>query len=100
MSRDPGGCHAARMPDAPVAFLDAHYVENRGRVACVIAARWEDAAATTELSLPLSDVAPYRPGYFFERELPGLLRVLELAPRPLSAVVVDGYVELDANGSP
>lgn len=43
---------------------------------------------------------PYRPGAFYERELPCLLAVLEAVTTPFRALVIDGYVELDERGSP
>jgi deoxyribonuclease V len=45
-------------------------------------------------------VAPYEPGAFYKRELPCLLEVLGLAPGPLDAVIVDGYVWLSRDGRP
>lgn len=48
----------------------------------------------------VDQVAAYRPGAFFERELPCLLSVLRAVATKVRCVVVDGYVELDAAGAP
>jgi deoxyribonuclease V len=48
----------------------------------------------------IAAVKPYRPGAFYERELPCITAVLARVRTPLRAVVVDGYVELDDRGSP
>ncbi|WP_437898538.1 hypothetical protein [Sorangium sp. So ce124] len=45
-------------------------------------------------------VRPYRPGAFFERELPCLLEVLGRVRARPAALVIDGYVELDQAGAP
>ncbi len=46
-----------------------------------------------------ADVAPYRPGRFFERELPPLRAVLA-GVTGIELLVVDGYVDLDPDGRP
>jgi len=46
------------------------------------------------------DVAPYRPGAFYERELPCILAVLAQVSAKVRAVIVDGYVDLDDAGRP
>ncbi len=38
--------------------------------------------------------APYRPGRFYERELPCLTAVLQAAERRLDTLIIDGYVHL------
>lgn len=56
--------------------------------------------AIEERTAELASVQPYQPGRFFERELPCILEVLGRVETPLSAIVVDGYVELDPQGTP
>jgi deoxyribonuclease V len=68
--------------------------------ACVVASDWPDASSLEEHTTLISSAAPYKPGAFFERELPCILQVLALVQRPLGVVVVDGYVELDEHGAP
>ncbi len=61
---------------------------------------WQSATAEASTVARITDVAPYTPGFFFQRELPCLLEVIsELEARP-SLVVVDGYVHLDGSGRP
>jgi deoxyribonuclease V len=85
-----------------IGLLDAQYdaVAPIGRVACVVANSWVAASPKSERVLELQDVKAYRPGFFFERELPGLLAVLALVAEPLEVIVVDGYVELGEAGEP
>lgn len=85
-----------------IALLDAQYDESThsGRVACLTAENWTAAEPSAELVVDVQDVKPYRPGHFFERELPGLLQVLRKVTTPVDAIIVDGYVVLDEDGSP
>ncbi len=86
---------------APVAFADVDYRTPDGaRAACVVASAWSDAASCEERYVDIETVAPYRPGAFYERELPCLLAVLASVTTPYRMVVVDGYVDLDAKGTP
>jgi deoxyinosine 3'endonuclease (endonuclease V) len=84
----------------PVAIVDAHYQGGGAVVACVVARRWTDALPSDERVVTVAAVLPYRPGAFFERELPCILRVLSLVRGKFKAVVVDGYVDLDERGTP
>ena len=45
-------------------------------------------------------MAPYEPGAFYKRELPCLLALLQDIEPALSAIVIDGYVELGPDGTP
>lgn len=47
-----------------------------------------------EYTLRFRGVAPYEPGSFYKRELPVLLRLLEVIPEKPDTVVVDGHVWL------
>ncbi len=80
----------------PIAFLDVQYTDPSAAAAAVVLAEWTDAVALEERVVRVPQVAPYVPGAFFERELPCLLAVLGQVQAPLQAVVVDGYVWLDA----
>jgi deoxyribonuclease V len=87
-------------PPSPLAIVDVQYRGGGASAACVVAAAWGDATAIEERTAQLATVAPYQPGRFFERELPCILAVLARVERALAAIVIDGYVELDAQGTP
>jgi deoxyribonuclease V len=82
-----------------LACLDVDYRPDGSAVAaCLLFTAWQSASAEASLVARVSDVAPYTPGMFFQRELPCLMQVLsKLEARP-SLVIVDGYVHLDASG--
>ncbi len=83
-----------------MAVTDVHYLEQGARGAVVLAEAWADGEPCEEQVAVVPSVAPYRPGAFFERELPCLLAVLGRLARAPGCVVVDGYVDLDAQGAP
>jgi deoxyribonuclease V len=82
------------------AAVDVHYPAAGGaRAACVVAADLRFSDIVAEHVVPLAEVAPYRPGEFYARELPALRAVLAHAGQ-LDLLVVDGYVDLDPAGRP
>jgi deoxyribonuclease V len=83
-----------------IACLDVDYRDDHAMAACLLAPGWDAAAATEQLVERVTDVSPYVPGRFFERELPCLQAVLARVRDPLTAVIVDGYVWLDEAGRP
>jgi deoxyribonuclease V len=82
------------------AAADVGYPRRGGAVAALVVA--DDATFATivaEHTARLDTVAPYRPGAFFERELPALRAVVAVAG-DVDLLVVDGYVDLDPQGRP
>lgn len=75
--------------------LDVHYGSERVTTAAVGFAAWPDDTPRVEWVLH-SQVppAPYRPGHFFERELPYLLEAVKQLSALPEAIVVDGHVWL------
>ncbi len=89
-----------RPPTSRCAAVDGHYPAAGGaHAALVLAGDTRYATIVDERVVRLAEVAPYRPGAFFDRELPALRAVLDLAGR-LDLIVVDGYVDLDPGGRP
>jgi len=86
-------------PLHPVALTDVQYLERTARAAVVVASSWSERDGIEERTVLVEEVAAYRPGAFFERELPCLLAVLRVVTTEIRCVVVDGYVDLQA-GAP
>jgi deoxyribonuclease V len=80
------------------AALDAHYEEGRAVAACVVFEGWSDSEPAALLREVLPAAAGYRPGRFFERELPCLLAVLDKAAVTFDTILIDGYVHLGTGG--
>jgi deoxyribonuclease V len=77
-----------------MAILDVHYQADGARAACVTFASWVDVEALQTYRVAVPGIRPYRPGRFFERELPPLLAVLEETGLEFSHIIIDGYVHL------
>ncbi len=75
--------------------VDVQYDDARGtgRVGGLWFAAWTDTAPAFEAVVEVADVAPYRPGRFYLRELPCVEAMLSHGPPP-GLIVVDGYVDL------
>ncbi len=73
-----------------------HEEEDLARVAGLLFADWTAATAELELTRTHGGLRPYRPGAFFERELPCILPLIAevRSERALAAIIVDGYVDL------
>lgn len=79
------------------AALDVHYEGDRATAACVVFDRWRDSTPRELVRVTLPSGAQYRPGRFFERELPCLLAVLDRSGHAFETIVIDGYVHLRAD---
>jgi deoxyribonuclease V len=85
---------------ARLGATDVHYPASGGaRAALVIASDRRFEAIVEEHVCWLDDVAGYEPGSFATRELPAITAVL-IGAGALDLIIVDGYVDLDADGRP
>jgi deoxyribonuclease V len=81
------------------AAVDVHYpAEGGATAALVLAADRAFATVTGEHVVHLTEVAQYRPGAFYERELPAVTAVV--AGHEPDLLIIDGYVTLDPAGRP
>ncbi len=76
------------------AVLDVHYDEQIAHAACVEFLKWNDTDPVRAITVSTRVLSDYRPGRFFERELPCLLTVLKRARRQYESLIIDGYVFL------
>jgi len=75
--------------------VDVDYRASEVITACVGFRAWTDPAPALELvTRTAGTAAPYRPGAFFERELPPLLGAIRRLVVPPDVVVIDGHVWL------
>jgi len=81
--------------------VDVYYPVSGGATAALVVATDPSFATLVgEHVVHLSEVAPYRPGAFYERELPAVAAAVGAVRAPLDLLIVDGYVTLDAAGRP
>ena len=78
------------------AALDVQYDDEKQQAvaAAVVFREWTDAAHAVEHFVVCHEIESYIPGLFYRRELPCLLAVIREIQQPLSAIVIDGYVNL------
>lgn len=78
--------------------VDVDYREDGSAVAAAVAfADWTSGTISQTLLRHIRSVAPYRPGHFFERELPCILAVLaDFSARP-ETIIIDGYCVLGSD---
>ena len=83
-----------------LACVDVDYRDSGAVAAAILFLDWSAAQGVAEHVVAVDRVAPYRPGAFYERELPCILAVLARSTWPIATVVVDGHVWLgpDAPG--
>lgn len=79
-----------------LACADVHYREREAQGALLLFANWSAATSTEQRLVHLPAASEYRPGHFYERELPVLLALLAQVNQPLAAIIIDGYVWLGA----
>ncbi|GAA5200286.1 endonuclease V [Rugosimonospora acidiphila] len=80
--------------------MDVQYTPDGGALAAAVLAQdTRFAAIVAEHTARLAEVAAYRPGHFYARELPALDAVLAKAGA-IDLLIVDGYVDLSPDGRP
>lgn len=82
-----------------LACVDVDYREPGAVAAAILFLDWSTGDALAEHVVRVDEVAPYRPGAFYERELPCILAVLAKVRERIDTVVIDGYVQLDTDGT-
>jgi deoxyribonuclease V len=75
--------------------VDVDYREPFALAAGVIFSDWEDSTPLSTLTLPVEDIAEYEPGYFYKRELPCIIKLLDRLDSLPEYIIIDGYVYLD-----
>jgi len=74
--------------------VDVDYRGDHAVAAALLFLDWSAKDPVAQHVVTVQGVAPYRPGSFYERELPCIEAVLARNHWPLAAIVVDGFVWL------
>jgi deoxyribonuclease V len=75
--------------------VDVHYPGDGTAIAAgVMFKDWHSDTVEQVVTHHVEQVAPYRPGFFFERELPCILALMSKLDAGPEAVIIDGYVWL------
>lgn len=76
--------------------VDAQYSGDFARVAGVVFSSWTADTPLAEYVIDVQGVLPYRSGFFYERELPCILAMLDVMTETPDLIIVDGYADLGA----
>ncbi len=82
-----------------LACLDVRYDDTHAYAGCLVFRDFPDDRIVGRAQSITPVAAPYRPGAFFERELPPMLDVLRRLPQEPTTILVDGYVWLTGKGA-
>jgi deoxyribonuclease V len=75
--------------------IGTHSVGDRATVAGVLFEQWNDSVPKQELVCEIDLIEDYESGQFYKRELPCILKLLEVHTIRPSCIVIDGFVYLD-----
>jgi deoxyribonuclease V len=79
--------------------IDVHYREIEAKVVGVLF-NWEDIQPLNIIIEYMKNINDYRPGEFYIRELPCLLKIIEkIDLNELEAIIIDGHIYTDSQGS-
>ena len=77
--------------------VDVHYVADANAFAAGVAfADWSSDEIARSVAVRIPEVLPYRPGHFYERELPCVLTLLDHFGEPPAILIIDGFITLGA----
>jgi deoxyribonuclease V len=76
-------------------FLDVKYNKGKATVGCVLVDELCDKIPKAAFTIETDVTAPYMPGQFYIREMPPLIKAVEMSGKELRVLVIDGYVWLD-----
>lgn len=78
-----------------IAVEDVNYLdENTAVAAAVVFKAFTDKTPVAQYTAQVTDFGEYIPGKFYQRELPGIVAVLEKVTEQLETIIIDGYVML------
>jgi deoxyribonuclease V len=77
-------------------IIDVDYRENNTAVASAIVFNdYTSDSILNSYSLNINDVLPYESGKFYKRELPCILKLLNIIKEDIELIIIDGYAHLD-----
>jgi len=84
-----------------IVAVDVYYKETKAKTVSIEFENWEDEVPGKINILELEEFAEYITGEFYKRELPCIIKVLEMSDlSQTEAIIIDGYVVLNNNGKP
>jgi deoxyinosine 3'endonuclease (endonuclease V) len=79
--------------------IDVHYRETEAKIIALAFENWTDNMPTQIYTAITTEIAEYKSGMFYKRELPCIAQIMkQIDLEMVSFLVVDGYVYLDDAG--
>ncbi|WP_036249600.1 endonuclease V [Methylobacter sp. BBA5.1] len=80
--------------------VDVDYRDAHAFIAGIAFENWQDASEQNVFRSQLGNIKAYRPGQFYRRELPCILKLIEEHQIVPDAIIIDGFVYLDGKSRP
>ena len=80
--------------------VDVHYDDDGAVAAGIVFDTWTDRAPRSCHVSFVDEVSDYKPGEFYRRELPCILKLIDEHELMPEYILVDGYVYLDGHSKP
>lgn len=79
--------------------IDVYYFDEKAKAVCIEFDNWTDLHPSNFHVIEIMRIEDYISGAFYKRELPCIIKVLELVEvNNVEAIIIDGYVVLDDYG--
>jgi deoxyribonuclease V len=83
-----------------IACFDVQYEGDVANAAAILFEDWRSETIVDQLVVQCTDIEPYQPGSFYQRELKPLRAVSKLITCPIDCYVIDAYCHLSADRAP
>lgn len=78
-----------------IVAIDVHYRAEKTKVVGIIFENWNSQIPIHTHIIDMPKAAPYEPGSFYKRELPCILKMIDLLDLDtIQSIIIDGYVYL------
>ncbi len=83
-----------------ILVVDVDYKNTIANAAALVFKKFSDESPLSSYTKIIKNIAEYKSGEFFRRELPCILEILKVVNEKIDLIVVDGYVWLNSNQKP
>lgn len=85
------------MEKVTAACFDVYYYDDYAKASCIVFEKDKEERILAEYNVIVHDISEYIPGQFYKRELPCILKVLEMVKENIDFLIVDSFVWLGDN---
>lgn len=84
------GVNIESMNNKNIACFDVYYYETYAKACCIVFN--ENQQMISQYSVIVEDIEDYEPGNFYKRELPCILKTLEIIKENIDLIITDSFV--------